>query len=198
MQAGHRLLPLLILLISFDCLSQATAAGFKKYNWRNIGPYTTSRHQLLLSTNYVIDVTPEEGDPGNLQPGHNVGLGIGYGYKILFDNAPQSITLGTKAEWYPGTMYKFNLLLELDAIIFNLKKNYANAVFLSGLEANYSFNTKFESGGSSPIIYFVEVNVKNVELKWGLQSGTDALFVKPTTWTDWGTSVFKLTYKLNL
>jgi hypothetical protein len=171
---------------------------FRKYNWDNISPTTTRKHQLLVSVNYAIDVSPEKGDPGNVKPGYNAGIGLGYGYRVLFDGLKQSVTLGAKAEWYPGTMYKFNLLMELDALVISTKKNNPNLVVLSGAEGNFSFNRKFESGGSSLILYFLEANYGQTELKWGLHIGEDYLFVKPTSWTDWTLSVIKLTYRFNL
>lgn len=171
----------------------AAQDGFVIYNKNRLNPYMVGKHQLLFGLNYTTDVKVGDREYGNLAPGHNIGLGAGYNYRVMMDN--QSVALGARVEWYPDRLYKFNLNLDFDHGIYAYK-GFQASVLMAGIETNISLTEDLKEWETHFIWYLAEVKYKEWELKWGMQMWWEVF--KPTEFIDHSLSVFKLTREVDL
>jgi len=181
----------LITGILFCFCAQAQDDGFTPYNKKRILCCFEGKHALLGSLNYTIDLDSKESTGGNVPPGMNYGFGIGYSYNILVDDYPQAVAIGAKAEWYPGSFFKFNTLLEFDLLGMGIGP--VSAFFISGLENQITFTKDFKENEWHSILYLLELNIYNFEIKWGLDSNWNVF--KPNQYIDDTFNVLKLTYR---
>jgi len=172
--------------------AQTLDSGFTYYRPNRIAPRLTYWHELHFSSNLVYDSDHKERDLGNVKRGINSGIGLGYMFKIGVDDLPQNIGVGLKAEYYPNRFYKFNLMTDFKLLA--LGNNTIRASFLGGWELNISYNTTFKEKEMHTILYLLDVQYREWELKWGLQSWYDKII--PYTLLDHGFNTFKLTYKI--
>ena len=183
---------LLCLFFSVDTsFAQIQYSQLEPYNNRRIGPYLTQWSELHFSFNTGLDIDLEEADTGNVAQGINAGFGLGYMYKIGLDDLPQSIGIGVKAEHYPDAYHKFNLMIDHKILAVGDNNRYISA--FGGTEINFTYNLDFQAKEMHTIIYMLDLQYNQVELKWGLQSWTDTWI--PTLFIDDTFNVFKLTYK---
>jgi hypothetical protein len=172
--------------------TQGLDTGFTYYRPNRIAPSLTYWHEVHFSSNLVYDLDYKERTEGNFKRGINYGVGLGYMFKIGLDDMPQNLGIGLKAEYFPNRFYKFNIMTDFKLLAIG-NQNIRGS-FLGGWELNISYTPNFKEKEMHTILYLLDVQYRNWELKWGLQSWYDDFI--PYTLMDHGFSNFKLTHKI--
>lgn len=172
--------------------AQEIPSGFAKYNNRRIGPYTTYFHEAHLVSVYGIDYSYKEAEIGNLMPGLNYGLGLGYLFKLKMDNNPQSIGLGISGEYFPSRYNKFNAGIEILGLGFG-NERYFLSVLITGIDANLIYTADFSEKEMGWTFYMAHLGMNNFNVKFGLQTYSEMLI--PNMYIDDTFIVIKGIYK---
>ncbi|MDH5397913.1 MAG: hypothetical protein OEX02_07195 [Cyclobacteriaceae bacterium] len=181
---------LLLFFGPFTAFSQEE--GFEKYNQRTVNPWMYGRHEVIIGTNYTVDIFPEKAIGGSINNGHYIGFDVGHVYRLVAHDhdLPFSAFFATRVAYFPGYFYKINGTLGLDLLAMGNQKRYISA--LSAIEANITTVPGMGVFQTTYIIHFVRVRAFNWELTYGIQGDMET--AGSTYGVDEAMSVFKLSY----
>ncbi|MFT5601276.1 MAG: hypothetical protein ACI9N1_001519 [Flavobacteriales bacterium] len=193
-----KIIPIILFLFiaSFSFWSQEDS-DYKKYRKNRLSPFVTCWHEIHISSKYAFDLDYfiKEDRPtlnmGNLGRGLNAGTGLGYMFSIGIDDTPFYLGLGLKAEYFPGTFFKYNVMFDMK--VLGLAYKDFGAVFIDGGEFNITFDNQHDQKEMHTTVYLLSARYKNLELKYGLQSWNDKYI--PIIFLDDAFTLFQLTYK---
>ncbi len=177
---------------------QAQDGEYSSYDKRILNPFMYGRSEFHATLTYAIDLDPENDDPGNLAPGHNYGVGVGYAYRVLLiegeDGLGQNINIGVRADFFPGMYYKANAFVGLELLSLIKKKNF-QFVFLPGAELNVTVDPEFSQKKGTSQLYMAKVYLDKFEILWGLQMDWELITDEGAYFLDGGFNVFRVSYR---
>lgn len=187
-----KLLLFILCFFGYFAFGQNFNDDFKPYNKKRIAPILTKWIELNGYSVITMDIDYKESTDGNIVNGINYGLGFNYMFNIGLDDLPQKIGIGLGAEIHPTQYFKYNL--GFNHKILSIGSENVNASFIGSEEINLVFNTQHQYPQMNVILYLLEAQYKNWEVKWGLQSYWDRFI--PISFVDHSFNVFKVGYKL--
>lgn len=170
------------------------AQDFNPYNPHRVGPYVTYWQEWHARGIFSKDYDPIFMDaplPGNLSPGYNYGIGVGYQFLFGLEGEPQILGVGIMTDFFPNRCARINAGFVFRLLALGNDK--INGGFLTGFSLNWIFDSTFKQFEMGSTLDMLSLQIKRFELVWGLQSNVDR-WVESKSIDD-AFHLFKLTYK---
>jgi hypothetical protein len=170
------------------------AQDFKPYNPHRIGPNVTYWHELHARGIFSKDYEPLFSDapmPGNISPGYNCGIGMGYQFLLGLEGTPQILGVGISTDFFPNRCARINAGFVFRLLALGNDK--INGGFLTGFSLNWIFDSTFKQLEMGSTLDMLSFQYKRIELVWGLQSNVDR-WVESKSIDD-AFHLFKFSYK---
>lgn len=174
---------LLYSFITFWCMLCQTSAGqdrdslewqgmkLNSYNWRRVSFNGVSCPEFTITAIHSMDYTSDSTDediPGNIRHDMSYGFGMGFIYRIRYDNKGTSSGFGVKAIYYPNTFVKVSATFEAE--ILGLGNSRFNFFIVPAVDLIYSSSVDFKRHEWHYHLSAIRMNIYKFSLTWSFQS----------------------------